>query len=262
MVASSPAGTLSRRRLLIAGCSAAVPFTAHGIGVYTPHELAQSYASRVPQSLRLPGGETRLYAGMAELQLMLHPQALDAPQYVLVVDRCPNVQAAFLFWRLVAGSYQLIGASPASTGCQASSDHFETPQGVFEHVDVDGRPVAAGCESASPPSCRRDGHRVYDFGVQRARLASGTGRPRDMRLQMRAADRAAERYLGVPGSDGCILLPASLIDFVDDFGLLDGPGEGRAPRRPPRHVLPFRGRHLLVVDSERDERPSWSPSPL
>lgn len=249
MGASTSPGTFGRRHLLIAACSAALPFSARGVGVYTPHELAQSFVSRVPQSLRPPEREVRLYGAIAELHLMTHRQALEAPQYMLVVDKCPQVQAAFLLWRLVAGHHQLVGAAPVSTGDEARGDAFETPQGVFEHQDQEGQ---AGSR------------RVYDFGMQRTRvtLASGKGKLVDMRLQMRAADRASERLLGTAHSDGCILLPATLVDFIDEFGLLDGAGQGEAPRRASRHVLPFRGRHIVVVDSERDERPSWSPSPL
>lgn len=249
MGASVSPASLRRRHLLIAACSAAAPFVARGEAVYTPHELAQSFASRVPQRLQPPANEVRIYGAMAELHLMTHRQLLEAPQYVLVVDKCPYVQAAFLLWRLVAGRHQLVGAAPVSTGAEARGGRFETPQGVFEHLGRDG-------QSGSD--------RVYDFGTQRIRMTQPSGRGNfvDARLQMRAADRAAERLLGSARSDGGILLPASLVAFIDEFGLLDGAGPDRAPLRVSRHVLPFRGRHIVVVDSERDERPDWSPSPL
>lgn len=80
-----------------------------------------------------------------------------------------------------------------------------------------------------------------------------------MRLQARAADSWAERRLGTARSDGCILLPASLGRFLDELGLLDAGLQQDTPRQSA--PLPFRGRYLVVVDSEREERPPWSPAP-
>ena len=70
----------------------------------------------MPEQIALPAHEERLYGFMAESQLIAFQQALTQPQYVLVVDANPHVQAAFLFWRLLPGRYELVGASPASTG--------------------------------------------------------------------------------------------------------------------------------------------------
>lgn len=227
---------------------------ARATAIYTPHDVAQLYAQRVTRRLTLPENEQALYGGMTEMMLIAEQRRLLEPQYLLVVDNNPQVQAALLFWRLWAGSFRFIGASPVSTGGPVRPDHFETPQGVFAQApgtDVMGGP---GCEAAQAAMCRRDGPRVYDFGWQRARNATGRGRLFTVRLQVLAADARAERQLGTAASNGCVLLPASLIAFLDEYGLLDA-------RREDGKLLPYRGRYMMVLDSERADRPGWSPAP-
>ena len=76
-----------------------------------------------------------------------------------------------------------------------------------------------------------------------------------MRLQMHATDPdLLERRLGSVQSKGCIRIPASLNRVIDRYGVLDADYE-RAQRTP----VPFPGRYLMVVDSEREDRPQWSP---
>ncbi|MBI5278860.1 MAG: hypothetical protein HY854_20675 [Burkholderiales bacterium] len=227
---------MPRRRLLLAAAAAcAAPFSAAATPIYTPHEVGEAFARRVDVRLDLPANEGHLYAGMAEMHLMSNRRSLLEPQYLLVVDASPEVQAALLMWRLSPGSYQLLGATPVSTGGPVRPEHFETPQGVYEHQ---GRERASG---------------IYDFGWQRARRATRDGALLAMRLRACATDRRTERGLGKACSDGSIVLPASLMAFLDDFALLD------AGLHAPRAAVevPFRGRHMLVLDSERD-RPEWA----
>lgn len=242
---------LSRRGLLLGAAAAAcLPLPALATAIYTPHELRQAYRREVRQRLDVPPEEVRVYGGVSELQLFSTSQELLAPQYLLVVDCNPHVQAAFLFWRLVPGSYELVGASPVSTG-RDPAGAVDAVRGLFEEVQAAGR---SACAQPASRTCRSGDLRVYDFGWPRDH---GRARVRDLRVQVRGADGAAAQRLGSPCAEDCILLPASLVTFLDEYGVLDE-GSGR----PQRHVLPFRGRHLLVVDSERDERPGWSPPPL
>lgn len=244
---------LSRRGLLSGAAAAAaaclpLPVLATSTAIYTPHELRQAYRREVRRRLEVPPEEVRVYGGVSELQLFSTNQELLAPQYLLVVDCNAHVQAAFLFWRLVAGSYELVGASPVSTG-RDPPGAVDAVRGLLEEVAA----ADGACARSAAQTCRSSELRVYDFGWPR-----GHARPvrRDLRLQVRGADGAAAQRLGSPCAEDCILLPASLVAFLDEYGVLDA-GSGR----PQRHVLPFRGRHLLVVDSERDERPGWSPPP-
>jgi hypothetical protein len=241
----------SRRHLLLAAAAAgAVPLRTWATAVLTPYELAQHYRSEVLARLDVPKDEVRLYGDIADDQLVNLQRQLRAPQYLLVVDRNPHVQTAFLFWRLLAGSYELVGASPASTG-SAQSDRLETPQGLFELAGL----AEARSMCGRAPSERCAGAlRVYEFGSPPSRWPRS---PAALRLQVRGADRSGERLLGTPCSDGCVLLPPSLIAFLNEYGVLDADAADAAQR----HVLPYRGRHLLVVDSDRDQRPDWSPRP-
>jgi hypothetical protein len=235
--------------LLLGAMTAFLPLSAFATAIYTPHELREAYRKQVRQSLHVPQDEVRLYGGISELQLFGDGRELLAPQYVLVIDRNAHVQAAFLFWRLVAGSYELIGASPVSTSAAASGPVTEQ-LGLFEAGAALG---GVECDRRLSSACRTRG--IHDPGGHHVR--HGSAATRALWLRVRGADREAERHLGRPCAEDCIVLPASLIRFLDGYGVLSDGTD-----RPQRHVLPYRGRYLLLVDSERDERPSWSPPPV
>jgi hypothetical protein len=250
MSATSRTSTLSRRQLLLGAAATCLPLSGMASIVYTPHELMEQYRRDVVPRLAMPADEVRLYGGIAELQLYNVGRELLAPQYLLVIDSNPYVQAAMLFWRLLPGSYELVGASPVSTSAVASNE-LSTAQGLFEQGQ------AGNVDASCARTCSRGKQRIYDFGWQRSNQGFAAPGVADLRVQVRGADRQAERRLGTPCPDGCILLPASLISFLDEYGILD---DG-VPGRVQRHVLPYRGRHLMLVDSEREERPEWSPAP-
>lgn len=238
-VSSAPG--LSRRSLLLSATALLAPLGAQASGVCTPRDLSRRYQSLVDRQLQVPGNESLIYGGLAESELAGQREALVGPQYLLVVDSCPAVQAAFLFWRLLPGRYELIGASPASTGDPGRAGCLQTPQGVFAQAEVE--------------YARRLTSRVYDFGLHRARKGP-TGGFAPLRLQARAATGPTGALLGTAQSDGCILLPPGMVAFLDQFGVLDA---GRSDARTPGgEALPFAGRYLVVVDSERDERPEWA----
>lgn len=241
---------IQRRQLLLGAAAACLPLPGLARIVYTPHELREQYRREVSPRLAMPADEVRLYGGIAELQLYNVGHALVAPQYLLVIDGNPYVQAAMLFWRLLPGSYELVGASPVSTSAP-TADGPGTVQGLFEQEPDDK--VDASCVR----SCGRGRQRIYDFDRQPPNQGLAARGASDLRVQVRGADRRAQHRLGAPSPDGCILLPASLISFLDEYGILDD----AAPGRVQRHVLPYRGRHLMLVDSEREERPEWSPAP-
>jgi hypothetical protein len=62
--------------------------------------------------------------------------------------------------------------------------------------------------------------------------------------------------LGTAQSDGRVLLPPSLVAFLDEYGVLDA-GRPR-PHTPAGEELPFAGRYMVVMDSEQEERPAWA----
>lgn len=224
----------SRRAVLLAAAAALVPHAARAAPLWTPQDLREGYTTAVAQRLHVPMHEARIYAMLAEANFLGRPSPPRAPQYVLVVDSCREVQAAFLYWRLLGRRWELIGASPASTGCSRQPGHLPTPLGVFT-----AEPVAAHVPAESS--------RVYDFGLQRAQRPGGGWA--SFHLRARAASGVDAAMLGTQRSDGCVLLPASLVAFLDRHGLLDGAAGG---------PVPFAGRYLVVVDSERDRRPEWA----
>ncbi|HET8746293.1 MAG TPA: hypothetical protein VFM98_11860 [Ramlibacter sp.] len=236
----SPSNGIRRRSLLLSATAALAPLGALADGVCTPRDLARRYQAVVDRQLRVPAHELLICAGLAENELAGSRENLLGPQYMLVVDACPAVQAAFLVWRLLPGRYELIGASPASTGNPEQAGCLRTPQGVFAQAQVEYED-------------RRLISRVYDFGRQRTRTGRGFA---DLRLQARAATGRTGALLGRPQSDGCILLPPGLVAFLDQFGVLDA--GHKAGVTPGGEALPFAGRYLVVVDSERDERPDWA----
>lgn len=245
MFASDGNGRVGRRRLLLGAAALCLPPRARAAAVLTPYELARAYDRGVSRRLLPPPDEVRLYGVLAEMQLADAGRELRAPQYLLVVDTNPQVQAALLFWRLLPGSWGLVGASPVSTG-GAAAGAPEPPNGVFEQAGA-----STPCRGPCPA-------RVYDFGWHRAPRTMAGVEPARVHVQMRGADRAADRRLGRRCSSDCILVPATLIAYLDRYGLLDGEGPGVGPARAQ---LPYRGSRLLLVDSERDERPAWSPPP-
>jgi len=242
MPAHARVPAIARRRLLLGAAAAALgaPFAARAEAVCTPRDLAQRHRTRVEGSIALPRGEAMIYASLAEMELMDRPALLSGPQYLLVVDSCPAVQTAFLFWRLLPGHFDLVGAAPASTGDPDRSGCVATPCGVFAQG---GR--GAGALAA----------RVYDFGLQRPRRAGLDGFV-PLRLQAQAAQGRSRALLGTAQSDGRVLLPPSLVAFLDEHGVLDA---GRDPAQTPAgEAVPFAGRHLVVIDSEQEERPAWA----
>lgn len=242
---SAPSFSHGRRTLLLGAAAAALsaPLPLRAAGVCTPHELKQRFGHAVAGQLAVPRSEAMIYGMLAELELASHPDGLDdAPQYLLVVDSSPMVQAALLFWRLVPGRFELVGATPASTGTPLLPGCVETPCGVFAQAGAAG----AGHAYAA---------RVYDFGMQRVRRTAG----REMaalHLRAHAALGRTRAHLGTPQSDGRVLLPPSLVAFLDAYGVLDA--QRPDLRTAEGQALPFAGQYLVVVDSERDRRPDWA----
>ena len=239
---SVPVPAISRRSLLVSAAAALAPWPSFAGGVCTPRELSQRFDAAVSQKLAVPQNEVWIYAGLAETELAGHPDGLLQPQYLLVVDSCPYIQTAFLFWRLLPGRFELVGATPASTGTPLRPGCVETPCGVFPQASASD----AGHALAS---------RVYDFGTQRARKAAGTGYAA-LHLQARAAVGRSRSLLGTAQSDGRVLLPPSLVAFLDAYGVLDA--QRTDPATPEGDLLPFAGQYLVVIDSEREERPDWA----
>lgn len=221
-----PSNLLSRRALLLAAAGTALSFGARAGEIRTPYDLAELFRKEVEHRLEVPRQEAMLYGSITEVQLPDPWQAGQPPQYLLAIDKNPNIQVAFLYWRLMPGHYQLVGASPASTGSMPVN---ETPDGVFERV-------------TNRPS-------ELEFTSRRHSFVAGRLQQGEVRLCARAAEGGSIDWLGTPSSDGCVLLPPSLLSFLERHGVLDADN--------PSPTLPYPGRLMVVVDSERADRPDW-----
>jgi hypothetical protein len=233
-------------------------------------DMASLYRARVDVRLQVPMEEIRRYEQLVRTALTQAGISLSEPQYLVVVDRDPNVQALLLLWRSAWGEFHGVGASPVSTGLPGTFEHFETPLGVFEHslanpdFRSEGTPNSQGICGYGVR-----GMRVFDFGWQRVPKGWGDRALSDMRLQMHATDPdLLERRLGSAQSKGCIRIPASLNRLLDYYGVLDADyeqavREGRKlwVLQAQRQPVPNPGRYLVVVESQRADRPDWSPAP-
>ena len=255
-----------RHLLLIASLIA----PAQVLAAESPLALREVYARQVDRQLAVPTNEQKFYAKL--LAEKLHQAGLQnvAPQYVVLVDRSPQVQALLLYWVVDGTVFELIGASPVSTGKPGKFDYFETPTGVFDHSIAHFDFRAEGTKNSfGIMGYGVKGMRVFDFGWVRARRTwiDGEG---EMRLLIHATDpNRLEPRLGTLQSKGCIRIPASLNRLFDYYGILDAHYESETKNgtqlwvlRPDRKPTYWPGRYLVVVDSNRSQRPTWSPLPV
>jgi hypothetical protein len=260
---------------------AAVPRTTPGAArqpaLSHPTELTPVFERHVARHLLLPVPEQALYRTRLLAALAAAGVVIDRLQFAVLVDRNEHVQAAMLWWLAPGVSSPArdderagwIGAAPASTGLPRGFEHFETPQGVFEHRLANPDFRAEGTKNAWGVRGYGDrGMRVYDFGWITAPRAWTSGE-QPMRLQMHATDPAwLEPRLGERASKGCIRIPAAMNELIDRYGVLDADYDQAAASgrllwqlRRDRIVTPWAGRWLVVVDTARRERPAWSPRP-
>jgi hypothetical protein len=242
--------------------AAADPFT------YTLANWRTQFYREVDNKLDVPLAQqqevfTRVQQALADADLgTLGEQAL------VVIDRSPQVQAAFVLLRSPDKGWQWLGATPVSTGRPGGFEHFYSPLGVFLHTPDNPDFRSAGTYNSNHiRGYGERGKRVFDFGWQLAERGWGAGGSSKMRLAMHATDpeRLAQR-LGTVASEGCIRIPATLNRFLDTHGVLDADYEalattGQAPRilLADRQPLPWPGRYLVIIDSQTSERPAWSP---
>jgi hypothetical protein len=232
-------------------------------------ELINVYRAQVDRRLELPAHEAKYYEELIQAALLRADISLITPQYLLVIDRNPYVQVSLLAWRSAQGEFRWIGVSPVSTGIPGFLNHFETPTGVFAHTltNPDFRSDGAATDDASCTYGPK-GMRVFDFGLHKAPRGWGDGALASMRLQMHSDFDTVEFRLGVAQTRGCIHIPESLNRFLDRYGVIDAEYEQAARERrtpsvldPRRQTVSDPGRYLIVIDSDRKDRPDWSPAP-
>lgn len=240
---------------------------AHADG---PPPLAAEFQRDVAPRLDPPENERAVYAARLRQELIVAGVEITTPQFVLLVDRSPRVQATLLYWGSAGQGWNFVGATPVSTGLPGRFEHFTTPLGVFAHSLVNPDFRAEGTKNKLGfRGYGSKGMRIYDLGWVQAPRGWGDGAMGILRLQMHATDpdHGAPR-LGTAQSEGCIRIPEKLNDFLDRHGVLDEDYERAVAGgarlwvlRPDRTPTPSPGRYVVVVDSERGERPTWAPLP-
>ncbi|WGY71016.1 hypothetical protein KEC55_28870 [Burkholderia cepacia] len=234
-------------------------------------DMRKRFTQEVTRRLNVPAGEQRAYGERLQKALADADLGDLAGEYVAMVDRAPNVQALFIYFRATpANAWLMIGASPVGTGLPGKYDHFLTPLGVFHHSpdNMDFRAEGTTNENGIRGYGRRD-MRIYDFGWVDGERGWGKGGVSPMRFQMHATDPdRLESLLGIRHSKGCVRIPASLNVFFDRHGLLDDDYQARVEAgkslwvlRRDRDITPIAGRYLVVIDSARKTRPAWTPMP-
>ncbi|WP_408521067.1 L,D-transpeptidase [Paraburkholderia sediminicola] len=270
--ASASASVAAKRpALAVKASTVAAPDAA---GVVDPRRaflLRDVFAQDVTRRLKVPAAEQHAYAGRLQTALGEHMLGSLSGEYVVMVDRNANVQALFIYFRATpADSWQMIGASPVSTGRPGEYDHFITPLGVFDHTpsNMDFRSEGTLNENRIRGYGKRD-MRIFDLGWAQGERGWGKGGMSQMRFQMHATDPdRLEPLLGIRHSKGCVRIPASLNAFIDHYGILDAEyaalvesGKSLWVLKSDRQVTPWAGRYIVVVDSQRKSRPAWSPAP-
>jgi hypothetical protein len=233
-------------------------------------EWSGRFAREVDHRLDVPLADQQQYIVLLRQTLTEANLPDPAAQAFLLVDRSPQVQAAFIVLRTQAGGWYWVGATAVSTGKTGTFEHFLTPLGVFAHTldNPDFRAQGTFNKNHIRGYGLR-GMRVFDFGWQVAERGWGAGGTSKMRLQMHATDpRVLEPHLGRVASEGCIRIPATLNVFLDGHGILDADyeqaqasGNVQWVLKRDRQTIAWPGRYMVIVDSKTIDRPPWSPLP-
>ena len=232
--------------------------------------MRAAFEAEVHPRLSLPDDELAARTTLLETALARSGIWWLEAQFVVVVDRSPNVQVLLLLLGSPQLGWQSIGATPVSTGQPGRFEHFQTPLGVFEHSLANPDFRAEGTKNElGIRGYGRKGARIFDFGWVAAPKGWGDHATSVMRLQMHATDPdILEPRLGAAQSKGCIRIPATLDAFLDRRAILDADydealaGGARFWVLREDRVRPIvQGRYLVVVDSATSERPPWSPWP-
>jgi hypothetical protein len=266
---TSGRGLVARVWLSALAAGAASGSGAGEVSATTPQ--SKELAQQVTPQRQLAAQAQARYARRLDDALATAGVRIERPRFVVLVDRDPGAQALLLFWGS-QGAWQLVGASPVSTGLPGRFDHFETPLGDFEHVVDNPDFRAEGTfNEFGIRGYGRKGARVYDFGWVTANKGWGDHEPMAMRLQMHATDPdRLEPRLGTAQSKGCIRISASLNTFIDRYAILDEDYEAKLAEgrrfwvlREDRMPTPWSGRHLVVVDSRLGgpTAPAAAPQP-
>jgi lipoprotein-anchoring transpeptidase ErfK/SrfK len=176
---------------------------------------------------------------------------LPSPEFIVVVDRAPEVQSLSIY--LTDGkTSEYIGSARVSTGQPNRKEYFFTPTGLFENKSEFGNYRAQGTKNENGVrGLGSAGMRVFDFGWQGSNAGWGNHFPAKIRLQMHATDPdLLEQRLGKQASKGCVRVHHDVNRFIDENGVLDKNYDGGSWVLSKKKLAnPYDGRFMLVLDS-------------
>lgn len=230
-------------------------------------KLSAIFEQQVTRRLKVPPEEQQQYGQLLATTLASAGIPQLPLEFVVLVDRSPQVQAAMIFWNSPEGEFEFIGATSVSTGLPGKYEHFETPLGVYDHVldNPDFRSEGTLNEFGIR-GYGVQGMRIFDFGWVTWPKGWGNHALSELRLQLHATDPdILEPRLGTAQSKGCIRTTGSFNQFLDRYGILDGNYERAMAtgRRfwmlsSVREPTAWSGRYLVIVDTKRQRRPAWA----
>lgn len=199
-------------------------FSGHALAMDVP-ELAgirEVFAAAVPEKYRVTLTPEMQIAETTAIKSYPEVQGLAAPEFLVVVNRHPNVQSMSVV--LTDGKeVEFIGSAKVSTGHLNRKLYFQTPIGIFENKREFGNYRAEGTKNENGVrGLGRKGMRVFDFGWQDSVASWGARGAASIRLQMHATDPdLLESRLGAPASKGCVRIQTGVNAFIDQYGVLD-----------------------------------------
>jgi hypothetical protein len=233
--------------------------------------LSEQFKTEVKLRLRIPEDELLKYAALLQTALNTSEVNISTQQFVVLIDRNMNVQAALLYLGSNELGWKFVGASPVSTGLPGRYEHFTTPLGVFSHdvTNPDFRAEGTKNKLGFRGYGLKD-LRIYDFGWVKSPRGWGDGSMGELRLQMHSTDPdLAEPRLGTAQSEGCVRIHSTLNEFIDRYAVLDQDyeqaivdGANLWVIRSDTTPTDSSGRYMVVVDSEREKRPTWARRPV
>ena len=97
----------------------------------------EQFERTVDHRLDVPLAAQQHYLELLKLQLLQAEITDTAAQAFVLVDRSPNVQATFIVFKTPDNDWFWLGATAVSTGKVGTFEHFTTPLGVKQRLQME-----------------------------------------------------------------------------------------------------------------------------
>ena len=232
-------------------------FSGHALAMDVPElsGIREVFSAAVPAQYQVVLTPEMQAAETAAIKSYPEVQALQAPEFLVVVNRHPNVQSMSVV--ITDGkAVEFIGSAKVSTGHLNRKLYFQTPVGIFENKREFGNYRAEGTKNENGVrGLGRKGMRVFDFGWQDSVASWGARGNASIRLQMHATDPdLLESRLGTPASKGCVRIQTGVNAFIDQYGVLDKNYVGSDTEAPGwvvskiKKMDKYDGRYMVVME--------------